>query len=128
MAYTKLKPLVYKFIFTNQLEEDQLPKYVGDYLEKNEIPEYIYKTKDDIVLFTDKKIILFDKGGITKKMKEVFIIPYKSITTCAVYYGKITSNIKITLINGYPIWLNFTKSIHKTIVKLTYVSIIKKLN
>lgn len=128
MAYTKFKPLVYKYVFTEQIDVEDLPKYTKDYFTKGEKVISAFQTTDDYVAFTDRKILLFDKSGLTKKMKEVLTIPYKNITTCGVSFGMVKSRIYMTLNNAHPITLKFKRNIHKVIVKNTYISIINNLN
>lgn len=49
-------------------------------LAKNERVEKAYKLIRDMFIFTDKRLILIDKQGLTGKKVEFHSIPYKSIT------------------------------------------------
>lgn len=49
-------------------------------LSKNEKVEKAYKLIRDMFIFTDKRLILIDKQGLTGKKVEFHSIPYKSIT------------------------------------------------
>ncbi|SEA73803.1 PH domain-containing protein [Thalassobacillus cyri] len=56
--------------------EKQLEKVVT----ANERIEKAYKVLRDMMIFTDKRMILVDKQGMTGKKIEFHSIPYKSIT------------------------------------------------
>ncbi|MED4583671.1 PH domain-containing protein [Brevibacillus choshinensis] len=49
-------------------------------LARNERIEKAYKLIRDLFIFTDKRLILIDKQGLTGKKVEFHSIPYKSIT------------------------------------------------
>jgi len=53
---------------------------LGHILAKNERMEKAYKLIRDMFIFTDKRLILIDKQGLTGKKVEFHSIPYKSIT------------------------------------------------
>ena len=45
---------------------------------------FAVKTMRDVAVFTDKRILIADKQGLTGKKAGYFTIPYKSIVTYAV--------------------------------------------
>ena len=49
-------------------------------LSENEHVEKAYKVIRDLLVFTNKRLILVDKQGLTGKKTEYHFIPYKSIT------------------------------------------------
>lgn len=49
-------------------------------LSENEQIEQAYRVIRDLVVFTNKRLILVDKQGITGKKAEYHFVPYKSIT------------------------------------------------
>ncbi|ASS67746.1 MULTISPECIES: PH domain-containing protein [unclassified Paenibacillus] len=53
-------------------------------LGRNERVEKAYKLIRDMFLFTDRRLILIDKQGLTGKKTEYHSYPYKSITHFAV--------------------------------------------
>lgn len=126
MAFMKFKPLTPKFNFYKQISEAEVPKYVSDY-SKDEKIVFAYRTHKDVALFTDKQIILFNKRGVGNNVKEISAIPYHSIVTTSVFFGKFNSDIKITLYNTYPLTLRFLSAIDKTIIKKTYMLIEDKV-
>lgn len=49
-------------------------------LAMGEQVEKAYKLIRDLIIFTDKRLILIDKQGMTAKKTEYYSIPYRSIT------------------------------------------------
>ena len=69
----------------------------------------------DVILFTDRRLILVDKQGITGKKVEYHSIPYRSITHFAVETAgtfDLDAELKIWLSgNSVPIEKTFTKGV-----------------
>lgn len=122
MAFIKFKPLTPKFNFHKQIEAGEIPKYVNDYIQDDKVI-YAYRTHKDVALFTDKQIVLFNKRGFGNNIKEISAISYHSIVTSSVFFGKFTSEIRITLYNTYPLTLRFLSTIDKVIIKKTNMAI-----
>lgn len=101
---TKLSNITKHFQFSNVVEQKDLPAYVKQYI-KNEQVLTSYKTKKDYGVFTDNKIVLFDNKGDSKKN---YTIPYKSISSLSVVFGKDTSQLNLYMDSGYPVNLKFT--------------------
>ncbi|OZM56167.1 cytoplasmic protein [Lottiidibacillus patelloidae] len=59
--------------------EDVTREY-GNILATNERVEKAYKLIRDMFIFTDKRLVLVDKQGLTGKKTEYHSIPYKNIT------------------------------------------------
>jgi hypothetical protein len=125
MAFIKFKPLTPVFNFHKQITKDY-PKYIYDYINDEAII-FAYATKKDIALFTDKQIVLFNKRGFGKSIKEISAIPYHSIVTSSVFFGPLSSTIKLTLYNTFPLTLSFLNKIDKVIIKKTYMLIENKV-
>jgi len=58
---------------------DKLKEELKDVLIPSEKIEHAYKVIRDMFVFTDKRLILIDKQGMTGKKTEYHSIPYKSI-------------------------------------------------
>lgn len=58
--------------------EDIQQEYIR-ILANNEIVERAYKLIRDVMIFTNKRLILIDKQGVTAKKIEYLSIPYRSI-------------------------------------------------
>ncbi len=126
MAFMKFKPLTPKFNFHKEIKIDDIPKYVYDYISDEKIV-YAYRTHKDVALFTTKQIVLFNKRGMGNNIKEISAIPYHSIVTTSVFFGKLTSEIRITLYNTYPLTLRFLSTIDKVTIKQTYMLVEKEV-
>lgn len=108
MAFVKFKELTKYFNFNNEIDKDNLPKYVLDYLEPSETIYKAYKTARDKAIFTDKRMILFDVAPLSFE-KKIHIIPYMAISSGAISFLPNSGAILLTLDSGYQMRLNFVK-------------------
>lgn len=106
MAYYKHKELTKYFYFYKQLDVNTLPKYVMDYIEDKEKILYAFATSRDIGIFTNEKIVLFDIRGIIN-YKQIYTLPYKSISTVAILFKNTTAELLMYLDSSYPVNLKF---------------------
>lgn len=107
MAYIKYKEVTKYFNFSKYILLEKLPKYVKDYVYTDEIVLASYKTSRDYGVFTDKKIILFDNKMTLTNTKEVYTIPYKSISTISIVYKAYGAEMSLFLDSGYPLRLKY---------------------
>lgn len=105
MGYVKHKAITKPFDFSGIIEKNLLPAYIKQYI-REEIILVAYKTSRDHGIFTDKKIILFDNYG---KRKQIFTIPYSSISTLSVIFDEKEAELDLFLNSGYPVHLKFIK-------------------
>lgn len=108
MAYIKYKELTKYFNFNKEIDRDNLPGYVTDYLKKGEVVVKAYKTSRDKGIFTNERMILFDVNPLTNS-KKIHIIPYNSISSGAVLFKKISASILLSFDSGYQLKLNFVR-------------------
>lgn len=74
--------------------------------------QFAVKTIRDVAVFTDKRMLIADKQGITGRKVEYYSIPYKSIVTYAIETAgtfDLDSEIKLVLSGGLSIELKFFK-------------------
>ena len=64
----------------SEVNIDQVQKDFSNILTSSENVEKAYKLIRDMFIFTDKRLILVDKQGLTGKKTEYHSIPYKNIT------------------------------------------------
>ncbi|APM39118.1 PH domain-containing protein [Clostridium kluyveri] len=64
----------------SEVNTDQVQKDFANILTSSENVEKAYKLIRDMFIFTDKRLILVDKQGVTGKKTEYHSIPYKNIT------------------------------------------------
>ena len=92
--------------------EIPLPDSIKPFISRNENVFLSVKTIRDVAIFTDKRILVADKQGITGKKIEYYTIPYKSIVTYAIETAgtfDLDSEIKLILSGGLKIELKFMK-------------------
>lgn len=130
MAYIKYKEVTKYFNFTKAVSYTELPKYTTDYVFDDERILVGYKTVRDYGIFTDSKIVLFDNAAAFGMMKQVFVIPYKSVSSISVIFKPSGGEITCMLDSGYPLRLKFVNMNNedKLRLRLLYSCIIKVIN
>lgn len=87
-------------------------KIIGE----NEVIEKAYKLIRDMFIFTNKRLILVDKQGVTGKKCEYHSIPYKSISHFSIETAgnfELDAELKIYISgNPVPIEKKFNKSLN----------------
>ncbi|MDU1412748.1 MAG: PH domain-containing protein [Clostridium sp.] len=97
----------------NFYDEVPVSESLKPFISKNENIAFAVKTVRDVAVFTDKRILVADKQGVTGKKVEYYSIPYKNIVTYAVETAgtfDLDSEIKLVLSGGLKIELKFFKS------------------
>lgn len=64
----------------SEIDIEKIEKEFEQLLVEGECIKKAYKVLRDLFVFTDKRLILVDKQGVTGKKVEYHSIPYKSIT------------------------------------------------
>ncbi len=129
MAYMKFKELTKYFDFkTEVLDSSLLPEYVVEYIEENEKSMLAYKNSKDYILFTNHKMLLFDRDPLAAYYKKVHIVPYKSISTGAINFMPGKVELLFSLDSGYQLHINFVGMNHdkKENLKLIFKQIMKE--
>lgn len=129
MAYIKYKELTQYFNFYKELDINNLPNYVTDYIGENEKILIGYGTARDKFILTDNKIILFDVRGITGKNKRIHFFPILSISSCAIDFKVNRLCLLLSLDSGYQLRLNFTNMdpANKTKMRTFFTEIVNKI-
>ncbi|MFR5856698.1 MAG: PH domain-containing protein [Bacilli bacterium] len=127
MAYIKFKELTKYFDFKEEIMEENLPDYTKEYVECNEKILMGYKNSKDYVVFTDKKMILFDRDTLAVYYKKIHIIPYISISTSAINFKPGKVELLFSLDSGYQLHVNFIDMNHdkKENIKKVYKIMMK---
>jgi hypothetical protein len=63
---------------------NEVEKELENILAENEKVELAFKLVRDLIVFTNKRLILIDKQGMTGKKVEYLSVPYKSISRFSV--------------------------------------------
>jgi hypothetical protein len=100
----------------SEIKLEDIQKEMGHLLANGEKIEKAYKLIRDLFLFTDKRLILVDKQGVTGKKVEYHSIPYKSITHFSIEtagHFDLDAELKIWLSGTQlPIQKQFNKSLN----------------
>ena len=127
MAYIKFKELTKYFDLKIEVDIDKLPEYSKEYVEDKEKIVFAYKNSKDYAVFTDRKLILFDRDPLAIYYKKIHIIPYRSISTSAINFKPGKVELLFSLDSGYQIHLNFIDMHHdkKENIKMVYKLVMK---
>lgn len=109
MAYIKFKELTHYFNFYKELEIKDLPAYVYHYLSEGEEVRAVYSTSRDKCLFSDRKIVLFDRKEMFGIVKKIHFLPYKNISSTAILFKNSSVSILLTMDSGYQLRLNYVR-------------------
>ncbi len=112
MAYIKFKELTKYFDFKIEIQKDKLPDYVIEYVSDKENILIAYKNNKDYVIFTDKKLVLFDRDPMAMYFKKIHVIPYSSISTSAINFKPGKVELLFSFDSGYQLHLNFIDMNH----------------
>lgn len=112
MAYIKFKELTKYFDLKTEVKIDNLPEYTKEYVSDSEHILLAYKNSKDYAVFTNKKIILFDRDKLAVYYKKIHMIPYISISTSAINFKPGKVELLLSLDSGYQVHLNFIDMNH----------------
>jgi len=100
----------------SEVNVNEIQKEYENILAENENIEKAYKLIRDMFIFTNKRLILIDKQGMTGKKTEIHSIPYKSITHFSIETAghlDLDAELKIWLSGlATPIEKQFNKSLN----------------
>ncbi|WP_078553568.1 PH domain-containing protein [Bacillus alkalicellulosilyticus] len=100
----------------SEVNVSEVQKEFSKVLTANEQIEKAYKLIRDLFLFTDKRLILVDKQGLTGKKVELHSIPYKNITHFSIETAgnfDLDAELKIWISgNSAPIQKQFNKNLN----------------
>ncbi|RPF53276.1 PH domain-containing protein [Aquisalibacillus elongatus] len=100
----------------SEMDTATVQSELEELLASNEQVEHAYKLIRDLFVFTNKRLILVDKQGVTGKKTEYHSIPYKSITHFSVETAgtfDLDAELKIWLSgSSQPIEKTFNKQLN----------------
>ena len=118
MAYIKFKELSKYFDFKEEIATDRLPDYAKEYVSNKESIIGSYKNSKDYAVFTDKKMILFDRDTLAVYYKKIHIFPYTSISRSAINFKPGKVELLFSFDSGYQLHINFIEMNHDKKEKL----------
>lgn len=100
----------------SELNAAELQEEYAGVLAKGESIEKAYKVIRDLFIFTNKRLILVDKQGLTGRKMEYHSVPYRSITHFSIETAgsfDLDAELKIWISgNATPIQKQFNKSLN----------------
>lgn len=100
----------------SEVSVQEVQKEYSNILAENENIEKAYKLIRDMFVFTNKRLILIDKQGVTGKKVEYHSIPYKNITHFSIETAgnfDLDAELKIWISgSATPITKQFNKSLN----------------
>ena len=121
MAYIKFKELSKYFDCKEEIAVDKLPDYAKEYVSSKETIIGSYKNSKDYAVFTDKKMILFDRDTLAVYYKKIHIFPYSSISSSAINFKPGKVELLFSFDSGYQLHINFIDMNHYKKEKLKSV-------
>lgn len=118
MAYIKFKELSKYFDFKEEIATDKLADYAREYVSSKETILGSYKNSKDYAVFTDKKMILFDRDTLAVYYKKIHIFPYTSISSSAINFKPGKVELLFSFDSGYQLHINFIEMNHNKKEKL----------
>lgn len=118
MSYIKFKELSKYFDFKEEIATDKLPDYAREYVSSKETILGSYKNSKDYAVFTDKKMILFDRDTLAVYYKKIHIFPYTSISSSAINFKPGKVELLFSFDSGYQLHINFIEMNHNKKEKL----------
>lgn len=113
MAYIKFKELSKYFDFKKEITNiEELPEYAKEYVEDEERILLAYKNVKDYIVFTNLRMILFDRDTMAIYYKKIHIIPYVSISSSAINFKPGKVELLFSLDSGYQLHINFIDMNH----------------
>lgn len=122
MAYIKFKELSKYFDFKDEILPESLPDYTKEYVSNKEKILLGYKNSKDYAVFTDKKMLLFDRDILGMTYKKIHVFPYKSISSSAINFKPGKVELLFSFDSGYQLHVNFINMNHqrKENIKIIY--------
>ena len=68
----------------SEMHPDDVEQEFGDFLIENEHVEKTFKLLRDLLIFTNKRLLIIDKQGFSGKKMELRTVPYSSIKSFSV--------------------------------------------
>lgn len=121
MAYIKFKELAKYFDFKKEVLDSELEEYAREYINSKENFLLAYKNNRDYIIFTDKRMLLFDRDVLGVYYKKIHIFPYTSISSSAINFKPGKVELLFSLDSGYQLHINFIDMNHDKKEKLKSV-------
>lgn len=126
MSFVKFKPIATYFNFHTQINKSEIEKEDLKYISELENIEYIFKSNRDLVLFTNKRIVLINKKGIRAFRKTITSVNYGSISSFNMTIHNLDTTFEFILDSSHTLTMNFFKPIPLEVMYILYNFITEK--
>lgn len=96
-----------------QVDVSEVERELSAVLAEGEVAEQVYKLIRDLMVFTNKRLLMIDKQGLTGSKKEYMSVPYRAIVRYSIEtkgHFDLDSELKIWLSStAEPLSLTFNK-------------------
>ncbi len=117
MAFVRFRPISTTFRFYSILKDDKLIK---EFVRPQEKIIMAFKSRRDIGIFTDKRIVLIDYKGFNGPRKSVYAIEYANISSYVLNIHAFSSSIDFVSKSSHELRMRFLKSISLEDVNMIY--------
>jgi len=117
MAFVRFRPISTTFRFYSILKNDKL---ISEFVHPQEKVVMAFKSRRDIGVFTDKRIILIDYKGINGPRKSVYAIEYSNVSSYVLNIHTFSSSIDFVTKSSHELRMRFLKSISLEDVNMIY--------
>ncbi|MFA6327579.1 MAG: PH domain-containing protein [Bacilli bacterium] len=117
MAFVRFRPISTTFRFYSILKNDKL---ISEFVHPQEKVVMAFKSRRDIGVFTDKRIILIDYKGINGPRKSVYAIEYSNVSSYVLNIHAFSSSIDFVTKSSHELRMRFLKSISLEDVNMIY--------
>ena len=121
VAYIKFKELSKYFDFKEEISPSNLPDYAREFVSDKEKIFLGYKNSKDYAVFTDKKMILFDRDVLGVNYKKIHVFPYQSISSSAINFKPGKVELLFSFDSGYQLHINFIGMDHQKKENIKYI-------
>lgn len=111
MAFIKFKPIASHFNFYSILEKAEIPQDMMKYVLDDEKIMYAFRSKRDVGILTDKRIVLIDIKGFSGLCRTISSINFKNISSYTLNVRNFDSVIEIITDSSHCMKMKFLKPI-----------------
>lgn len=111
MAYVKFKPLTAELNYTSVVSKDEIEPELIQLFDPMEEVFIVCKATRDLVVLTNKRIMILDRKGVRGFRRQIYSVMYRSISTYSIDIHNFNTAIELITDSGYQLVLTFSKPI-----------------
>lgn len=111
MAYMKFKPLTAELNYTSVVTKEEIEPELLQLIDEKEKIFIVCKATRDLVVLTDKRIMILDRKGVRGFRRQIYSVMYRSISTYSIDIHNFNTAFELITDSGYQLVLTFSKPI-----------------